>query len=80
MDVAHFQREITVVPKTWAQTLGPVVFQSEHEKGGHVAAWERPEAIVGDLRKMFGRDRPYYGVIKEKSGYSIKNWVYDEGE
>lgn len=69
LGVAHFPREITVVPKTWAQTLGPVVFQSEHEKGGHFAAWERPEAIVEDLRKMFGKGGPCYGVIPGKSGY-----------
>lgn len=57
------------MPKTWAQTLGQVDFQSEHEKGGHFAAWERPEAIVGDLREMFGKNGPCYGVIPGKSGY-----------
>lgn len=64
-----FSEGDSVVPKTWAQTLGPVVFQSEHEKGGHFAACERPEAIVGDLRKMFGKSGPCYGVIPGKSGY-----------
>jgi len=52
LGVAHFPRETTVVPGTWAETLGPVVWQSEHGKGGHFATWECPEAIVGDLRGM----------------------------
>jgi len=69
LGIAHFPREISVVPKTWAQTLGPVVHQSEHEKGGHFAAWERPEAIVGDLRKMFGKGGPCFGVVSGKIGY-----------
>lgn len=69
LGIAHFPRDITVVPKTWAATLGPVVMQSEHPDGGHFAAWERPEAIVGDLRKMFEKGGPCFGVVPGKSGY-----------
>ena len=69
LGIAHFPREITVVPKTWAATLGPTVYQSEHHSGGHFAAWERPEAIAGDLNKMFGKGGPCHGIIQGKTGY-----------
>ncbi len=69
LGIAHFPREINVVPKTWAATLGPVVMQSEHEKGGHFAAWEVPEAIVKDLQQMFGKGGPCYGIVNGRSGY-----------
>ena len=35
--------------------LGKVVFEGEHEKGGHFAAHEVPESLVGDLRKMYAK-------------------------
>ena len=69
LGVAYFPREITVVPNTWAATLGEVVMQSEHDDGGHLAAWERPEAIAGDLRRMYGKRGPCYGIVPGKSGY-----------
>ena len=40
-----------------------------HDRGGHLAAYEVPELLVGDLRKMFGRDGPAFGVVGGKSGY-----------
>ena len=46
-----------------------LVFESEHEHGGHFAAHEKPEALVGDLRKMFARNGPAFGVVKGKNGY-----------
>ena len=69
LGLAYFPKELTVVPKTWGRTLGPVVYESEHESGGHFAAWEKPEAIVGDLNKMFGKGGVAHGVVKGKSGY-----------
>jgi hypothetical protein len=69
LGMAYFPRDIHVVPKTWGRTLGPVVYESEHEKGGHFATWEAPEAIVGDLKNMFGRKGPCFGVVKGKTGY-----------
>ncbi|KAK1808580.1 hypothetical protein LTR12_017051, partial [Friedmanniomyces endolithicus] len=62
LGLCHSPRELTVVPSTWARTLGPVVFESFKEKGGHFAAWEVPEEIVGDLRGMFGRGGACYGI------------------
>jgi hypothetical protein len=50
--------------------MGPVVYTHENERGGHFAAWEDPESIVGDLRIMFGKGGGAYGVIDGASGYS----------
>ena len=69
LGMAHFPREIVVVPKTWANTLGPVVYHSEHDRGGHFAAWERPDVISSDLQIMFRKGGPCYGVVSGKSGY-----------
>ncbi|KAL9561778.1 hypothetical protein ACKAV7_014040 [Fusarium commune] len=54
LGISRFMNDLVLLPKLWNQTLGPVVFQEEHERGGHFAAWEQPGAIVGDLRLMFG--------------------------
>ena len=54
----------------WAHTIGKIVFQSRHEKGGHFAAFEQPDALAGDLRKMFGKGGPVYGVVPGKDGYA----------
>lgn len=70
LGLAYFPKELSVVPKSWGRTLGNVVFESEYEKGGHFAAWERPDAIAGDLRKMFGRGGAAEGVVKGKNGYA----------
>ena len=69
LGMSYFPRELRVVPKTWGRTLGPVVYESEHDKGGHFAAWERPDAIKGDLKEMFGKGGPGYGVVKGRDGY-----------
>ncbi|KAH9163038.1 alpha/beta-hydrolase [Lactarius sanguifluus] len=45
-----------------------VVFESEHEVGGHFAAYEQPEALVSDLRKMFGKSGPAGGVVPGCTG------------
>ncbi|CAF9921119.1 hypothetical protein IMSHALPRED_005087 [Imshaugia aleurites] len=69
LGLAHFPKELTVVPKSWGRTMGPVVYQSEYESGGHFAAWEKPEAIASDLHKMFGKGGGAHGVVKGKIGY-----------
>jgi hypothetical protein len=45
------------------------VFSAEHDKGGHFAQHEVPEALVGDLRRMFGRGGPAFGVVPGQTGY-----------
>lgn len=69
LGLAYFPKELRVIPKTWGRTMGPVVFESEYEKGGHFAAWERPDAILKDLRSMFGKDGGAYGVVPGRNGY-----------
>jgi len=69
LGLARFPRELSVVPKVWGRTLGPVVYESEYESGGHFAAHERPDAVARDLNEMFGRKGGAYGVIKGRSGW-----------
>lgn len=72
LGLAYFPREIVVVPKIWGRTLGPVVYESEHDSGGHFAAWEKPEAIAKDLNNMFRRGGPVYGIVPGRNGYQKK--------
>ncbi|KAF2691190.1 alpha/beta-hydrolase [Lentithecium fluviatile CBS 122367] len=69
LGLAYFPRELNVVPRLWGRTLGPVVHESENEKGGHFAAWERPDVVAGDLQKIFGKDGPCFGIVPGKNGY-----------
>ena len=58
-----------LVTYRWVRLYGNVVFEAEHDAGGHFAAYEQPEALVADLRKMFGKGGPAFGVVPEKFGY-----------
>jgi hypothetical protein len=69
LGLAFFPKELTVIPKTWARTLGPVAYESVSDHGGHFAAWERPDVIAGDLKAMFGKNGPCYGIVKGANGY-----------
>jgi pimeloyl-ACP methyl ester carboxylesterase len=52
--VSAFPDEIYQVPKSWAEQAFPnLLFYNRHEKGGHFAAWEQPDALVQDLRTAF---------------------------
>jgi hypothetical protein len=46
------------------------VFTSEQNSGGHFAAYEKPAELVGDVRKMFGKGGPAFGVVPGRTGYS----------
>jgi hypothetical protein len=48
---------LNLLPKLWYRIMGPLVFEKEHDSGGHFAAFERPDALVKDLRTMFGKGR-----------------------
>ncbi|KAI5895058.1 alpha/beta-hydrolase [Schizophyllum commune H4-8] len=61
--------EIVISPKPIRDLLGNVVFEEKHDKGGHFAAYEVPEILVGDLRKMYAKGGPAYGVVEGKDGY-----------
>jgi len=53
---SYFPGEIVTLPRSWSRALGNVVFEGQHEKGGHFAAFERPEDLAADLKKMFRRN------------------------
>lgn len=69
LGTSHFKKDLLRFPTRWDATLGPIVFQKEHEKGGHFAAWECPRELVKDLRDMFGKDSPIHGCVNGQSGY-----------
>ncbi|KAI9890458.1 MAG: hypothetical protein M1814_003942 [Vezdaea aestivalis] len=69
LGIANFPAELQPFPRGWLDTMGPVVHVSEFDKGGHFAAWECPEALAGDLRKMFGKGGGAYEAIAGMTGY-----------
>ncbi|KAF7966460.1 hypothetical protein HWV62_38354 [Athelia sp. TMB] len=72
MGVAYFPKELVNLPRSWMYRQGNLVFANEHSKGGHFAAFEQPALLAGDLRKMFGRGGPAFGVVPGKTGYAGK--------
>ncbi|KAJ7149036.1 Alpha/Beta hydrolase protein [Mycena crocata] len=69
LGLSQFPRDILVFPKSWTREMGNIVYDGEHESGGHFAAYERPEDLADDLRRMFGKGGPAFGVVSGKSGY-----------
>ncbi|KAJ6498715.1 Alpha/Beta hydrolase protein [Mycena vulgaris] len=69
LGLSHFPGDIVVFPRSWTRGLGNIVFEGEHDSGGHFAAYEKPNELVDDLRKMFGKDGPAFGVVPGQSGY-----------
>ncbi|KAK8139196.1 hypothetical protein PG984_002576 [Apiospora sp. TS-2023a] len=67
---SHFPQDLVVLPSTWVRTQGEVVFEREHESGGHFAAYERPNELVTDVRDMFGMGGGAFGVVQGHTGYS----------
>ena len=67
--MAHFPVELSSFPRLWYHTIGNMVHQKEFENGGHFAAYEQPELLVGDLREMFGRGGGAEGCVRGKSGF-----------
>jgi len=57
--VSAFGEEIYTAPKNWAEKAYPkLLFYAKHDKGGHFAAWEQPQALCADLRTAFRSLRP----------------------
>ncbi|KAK5102150.1 hypothetical protein LTR70_007460 [Exophiala xenobiotica] len=70
LGISRFPKELTLLPKLWHETLGPLVFWSVHGNGGHFAAWEKPKELADYLRKMFGKEGPCAACCgKGRSGY-----------
>ncbi|KAJ7064330.1 Alpha/Beta hydrolase protein [Mycena amicta] len=70
MGLTFFPREIFGLPRNWVRRTGNVVFESTHAMGGHFGAYEVPALLASDLRKMFGRGGPAYGVVPGNEGYA----------
>ncbi|PQE29718.1 Epoxide hydrolase protein [Rutstroemia sp. NJR-2017a WRK4] len=70
LGLAHFPKELIVVPTLWCRTLGEVVYEKEHPRGGHFAAYEKPADIVNDLRIMFGRGGGAFAIVDGRDGYA----------
>ncbi|KAK1235223.1 hypothetical protein PQX77_001565 [Marasmius sp. AFHP31] len=66
---SFFPEEVMQVPLHWVNREFNIVFHSKHDKGGHFAAYEVPDLLVSDLKKMYGKGGPAYGVVSGKDGY-----------
>jgi pimeloyl-ACP methyl ester carboxylesterase len=52
--VSVFPEEVYQAPRSWAErAYSKLLFYKKHDKGGHFAAWEQPDLLVGDLRAGF---------------------------
>jgi len=52
---SHFPFELAPVPRSWVAATGNLVFWKEHQKGGHFAALEQPQALLQDLEEFVHR-------------------------
>lgn len=68
--VSNFPAELVGAPPSWNASLGKLVFNRVHSRGGHFAAFEVPDLLVGDLRDMFGKGGGAYGAVAGRSGYA----------
>ncbi|KDR82898.1 hypothetical protein GALMADRAFT_134434 [Galerina marginata CBS 339.88] len=66
---SYFPKEIVSLPRRWMKSPS-LVFESEHDGGGHFAAHEKPQELVEDLRSMFGKGGPAFGVVPGKTGFA----------
>ena len=52
--VSVFPNELYPAPRSWAERAYPkLIHYNKLDKGGHFAAWEQPELLVGELRAGF---------------------------
>jgi pimeloyl-ACP methyl ester carboxylesterase len=52
--VSAFPNELYQAPRSWTEKAYPkLIYYNKLPKGGHFAAWEQPELLVGDLRAAF---------------------------
>jgi microsomal epoxide hydrolase len=51
--VAVFPREISLPVRPLAERSNAIIHWSEFDRGGHFAAMEEPDLLVGDLRAFF---------------------------
>ncbi|KAH9484409.1 Putative epoxide hydrolase [Psilocybe cubensis] len=65
---SFFPKELHNLPRKWTRTPYRK-FEAEHDSGGHFAAHEKPNELVQDLRRMFGKGGIAEGIVKGKTGY-----------
>jgi pimeloyl-ACP methyl ester carboxylesterase len=52
--VSAFPDELYPTPRSWAEKAYPkLIHYNQLPKGGHFAAWEQPELLVGEMRAGF---------------------------
>jgi pimeloyl-ACP methyl ester carboxylesterase len=57
--VSAFPDELYTAPRSWAARAYPkLIYYDRLPRGGHYAAWEQPQLLVGDLRAAFKSLRP----------------------
>ena len=59
--VAVFPKEMANAPRAWAERRYRLVHWEEYPEGGHFAAMEQPERLVGDIRLFIDRLRSVTG-------------------
>jgi len=69
LGASFFPKELFVLPKAWVRRGHRIAVEFEHDSGGHFPAFERPNELAHDLRKMFGKGGAAHGVVPGKDGY-----------
>jgi len=59
---SDFGAEIQPVPRDWVERTGEVTWWRGHEVGGHFAALECPDQMLGDLESFVAHVRERDGV------------------
>lgn len=49
---SYFPKELLPLPLDWAGLRQNLVYVNKHSKGGHFAAWEVPDLLLGDIRNF----------------------------
>ncbi|EMD39697.1 hypothetical protein CERSUDRAFT_92190 [Gelatoporia subvermispora B] len=71
LGLSSFPKELVITPVCeWARANANIVSETEHEHGGHFASHEQPEKLANDVRKMYMKGGPAYGVVSGKDGYA----------
>lgn len=65
LGISYYPKDLLPLPKSCVRTLGPIVFEIDHDRGGHFAAYECPDQFVGDLKVMFSKGGGGHQAVKE---------------
>ncbi|KAJ3539553.1 hypothetical protein NM208_g5442 [Fusarium decemcellulare] len=55
LGISYFPKDVALPPMCWGRTLGPVVFDKWHKRGGHFPAHEVPAELAADIRETIRR-------------------------